>query len=525
MGRALRAAAVLALMPAIALLTVPAGLEAQEAAVSASAVTLSSRAATLELETADGGSHVISLSEGEILVDGEARGSYVEGGELERAWRSLLRSPELDTGDIREVLARWNPDVGSEAPIAAVLGETLTSLALTGAPATEVAAALPETATVAGPDGRQVAIAPGVLSLGELQRKFDQLRLSLEQLRSDIPDFGENFALVVHDSYVIPAEHVVPGNLALLDGELSLAGTVAGDVLVADGTLILEPPARIEGNVVQIGGELIDSGGHVDGELLSLLAGDLGQMIPEDVGRAVAGDLEAESRIRVRPTVHVRGPGFFGRIGHNIGHAVGGVAGVLVWLFGLGALGVVVVYFFRRRLEVVADTARLNLGRCVGVGLAGQLLFVPILLVLAVGIVTWLVIPFYLLAVAIALPAGYLAVAHAAGEAISLQRYGWIERFRFRRDNSYYYVISGLVFLLAPFAIGSALYLLGGVLGFVRGLTFFAAGVLTWAALTTGFGAVILTRGGSRTEFTRSAGLDDVFTSADGFQEGGSASA
>ncbi|MFW6085362.1 MAG: hypothetical protein ACODAA_09120, partial [Gemmatimonadota bacterium] len=49
---------------------------------------------------------------------------------------------------------------------------------------------------------------------------------------------------------------------------------------------------------------------------------------------------------------------------------------------------------------------------------------------------------------------------------------------------------------LAPFALAAVLHLFGDWLGVLRGLSVFAGVVLTWAAATTGFGAIILTRGG-----------------------------
>lgn len=198
----------------------------------------------------------------------------------------------------------------------------------------------------------------------------------------------------------------------------------------------------------------------------------------------------------------------------------------VVWLLALAVLGFVVVYFFRSRLEVAAAVVRMDTVRSFGVGLAGQLLVLPILLLLVVGIVTWLVIPVYALAVALAIPAGYLAVAHAVGEGVQEQRFDWMDRFNnLKGSSAYHYVFKGLVFLLAPFAIASVLYLLGGMLGFVRGLMFFAATVLTWAAVTTGFGAIIITRGGGRKGRASQADFDDLFSTPDSFESEGEASA
>ena len=502
------AVAVACLWPAAA------GLSAQEAVMTGSAITLTSGAATLELALADGGSRVVSLRDGEVLIDGEARGSYEPGGTLESSWRALLGSPGvLDSESVIERLAEWVPEVSGDTE--AESGRALEALfdRLAESSSRTSAAALPETATVRRPGGGQVTIAPGILSLGELTRSVDALSRSIGRLGAQAEGVEENLALVVHDDYTIEADRHVEGNLALLSGDLVLAGTVAGDVLVLDGTLTLAPSAVVEGDVLQVGGEVVSSGGRVAGEIVSLMAGDLSGIISGEIAAHAGDNVEVPGLVRVRTPRR----GLVGRTGHNIGRAFGGMLGTLAWLLALAAVGFVVVYFFRARLEAVSEMVRADTMRSFGVGLAGQLLVLPVLLLLVVGIVTWLVIPVYALAVALAIPVGYLAVAHAVGEAVQEQNFEWMDRFHLRRASSYHHVFNGLLFLLAPFAIGSVLYLLGGMLGFVRGLMFFAAGALTWTAVTTGFGAIILTRGGGRRGSRAQAEFDDLFSAPDSF--------
>lgn len=490
------------------------GLTAQEPGVTGSTVSLAAGAASLELALAGGGERVISLREGELLIDGEVRGRYEPGGSLDSSWRSLLTSPALFEGPgLAERLAEWVPDAGSDAEAASGSAlEALFDRLAENSNRTAAEAVLPETATV-DVAGGEVAIAPGrISSLGELTRGVTLLGRQLEVLRGRVVGLDENLALVVHDDYTVGANQRVEGNLALLSGDLDLEGTVDGDVLVLDGTLTLSPSANVTGDILQVGGDVIDAGGSVSGEMVSLLAGELGSLVSGDVAVDFADEIDIPVRVDVRSS-----RGFFGSIGHNIGHAISGVLSAVMWLLALAILGFVVVYFFRSRLEVVANVVRADTLRSFGVGLAGQLLVLPILLLLIVGIVTWLVIPVYALGVAMAIPAGYLAVAHAVGEGVQEQRFDWMDRFKLRRSSSYHYVFNGLLFLLAPFAIGSVLYLLGGMLGFVRGLMFFAATVLTWAAVTTGFGAIILTRAGGRKGRASQADFDDLFSAPDSF--------
>ena len=116
-------------------------------------------------------------------------------------------------------------------------------------------------------------------------------------------------------------------------------------------------------------------------------------------------------------------------------------------------------------------------------GLAGEVLFLPVLLVLTVLVITIPVALFLIPAVGFAQVAGYLAAAHAGGEIFARRRFRseWLERLR--RSNSYYYVVSGLALLMLPF---------------VRGLILFVAIVGTWVVVTAGFGGVLLTRAGGR---------------------------
>src|SRR3970040_2881073 len=74
----------------------PATATAQEAReIAGSTVLLSTDVARLELELASGEGHTIELIDGQGLIDGNPRGAYEPGGAFDRAWRDLLRNPEL----------------------------------------------------------------------------------------------------------------------------------------------------------------------------------------------------------------------------------------------------------------------------------------------------------------------------------------------------------------------------------------------------------------------------------------------
>ena len=499
-GSGVYSVAVTALAATAAFLLSPAGpqesaaSDAQEAMTAS--VSLSADAATLAVRLPSGASRTFRLEKGKLFVDGVERATYEPGGELEDAWRQLLRSPAVFSAENLEIALReWSAPPGADEVAARVLERALESVSEGVPELADPAAPRPEI-TVEGPNGG-VSIAPGRLSFEELSGQLDRLRGSLERLGEDAAGADEALALVVHDSYAIPAGRTVQGNLALLDGELSLDGTVAGDVLVLDGTLQLLPNAVVEGNILQVGGEVEQHGTpRIEGELLSIVPLD-----PRSVAAAVAP--APDVRVRVRPVIAGQHRGFFGSVARNFERAMHGLGTTLGWLVGLGLVGLALVYFQRPRLEAVADTARNNAARSFAVGIAGEVLFFPVSLILVVAVITWLLIPFYTVAVALALVGGYLAVAHAAGEILAARRFRSELLERLRRSNSYYYVLSGLVLLQLPFALAAVLWLFGGPLSFLRGLTIFAAALVTWAAVTLGFGAVILSRGGTRAEYAR----------------------
>lgn len=198
------------------------------------------------------------------------------------------------------------------------------------------------------------------------------------------------------------------------------------------------------------------------------------------------------SRARPSPFRHVV-RGFEGLFSVSVLYAV---------LFGIAFATI----FFggRRFIEGVADTARAATTRSLLVGLAATFLVIPAyilgLIALAISIVGILALPVWLLlfpvAAALAVLLGYIGVAHAAGESLAERRFYATDWFR--RGNSYYFLLTGLGLLLVLFAAGSIVGMAGPWLGFLRGLLVAVAGVVTWAALSIGLGAVLISRGGTR---------------------------
>jgi hypothetical protein len=189
----------------------------------------------------------------------------------------------------------------------------------------------------------------------------------------------------------------------------------------------------------------------------------------------------------------------------RVWRGIAGIFGLLITYVVLFGIGFVAILFGARKyLEGVADTVRGGVGRSFLVGLAGSFLLIPVfvlgciaLAISIVGIPALLVwVPLFPVAAVGAALLGFLGTAHAAGESWAERNYYGSDWFR--RGNSYYFMMTGLLLLGALFFAAKVIYMAGPWLDFINAILNFFGIVLTWAAVTTGFGAVLISRGGSR---------------------------
>ena len=198
------------------------------------------------------------------------------------------------------------------------------------------------------------------------------------------------------------------------------------------------------------------------------------------------------------------GPNFLGAFRH-IANGIAGVLSILVAYGVIFGIGFATIFFGGRRyIEGVADTARHATTRSLLVGLAASFLVVPAfilgIIALTISIVgipaLFLWIPLFPVAAAGALLLGYLAVAHAAGESLAERRFYATDWFQ--RGNSYYFLLTGLGLLLALFVASQVISMAGPWIGFLSGTLVALGVVITWAALSIGLGAVLISRAGTR---------------------------
>ena len=461
-------------------------LSAQDVDLVSSQVSVSSSNANLELEFTDGRTLRVALEDGRVLIDGSEVGPFESGDALDQSWRGLLSSAISLSGDeLVERLRDWAPPemLDGETALAA---EQL-DLALAGA--SGPTAMTPTAPPTPGSERQLLRLLRYADQLGRLGETLDDLEL--DELLISV---GEDLDVVVGES--------IDKNVLVAGGDLNVAGRVDGDVIVIDGSLTIRENAEIAGNV-----RLLDARLRNDGDVAGrvqrireqareteLDLGELREQIRADIEREIERGVDRGYR---------SSRGFWSPF-RNVARAVGGVFENLLTFGIMIAIGAVLLHFGGGRMEVIASTARAFPARSAAVGLAGAFLFIPawILGIVALAItiigipvaVAWA--PLFPLAVGILAVAGALAVAMNVGEWVGENR---IRGFEWAaRPNTLYRMAAGLLGITLIFMAANVLQVAGSLLGFLNGLLT-VVGVLAVQAITiVGFGAVLLSRGGSR---------------------------
>ena len=265
------------------------------------------------------------------------------------------------------------------------------------------------------------------------------------------------------DRIVAPGE-VIAGAAVTARGDLIVAGSVGRDAVAVGGDVIVRQGGVVGGDALAVDGHVRLEGGTVRGEIRSI-AGPIGVTPATATPRSALSTMWRQLLL------------------------------ALGWLAILAAIGVVVVLFARTNLEGVADAIERSFGRAFVFGIAAELAVLPALLMLIVvlvliPIVGWALLPFavigFLVAVAGAVALGFLAMAQVTGEALLRRTQrgpGGLERV----------VFVGLVGYMSLWIL-SALLAWSGPAG---GAMLIIALLITWVAATVGFGATLISRGGT----------------------------
>ncbi|KPK68228.1 hypothetical protein AMJ87_12200, partial [candidate division WOR_3 bacterium SM23_60] len=209
----------------------------------------------------------------------------------------------------------------------------------------------------------------------------------------------------------------VTGDIAVFGGNLDLMGNILGDAAVFGGNVTNK--GKIKGDLAVIGGTvLLDSGSVIAGDILMV-----GGTVDRDDYAEVMGNIESieiEALEQVLPRISK-----LFRFPHRLpGYRLFPRLAFLGMLIVLYVFNLLIIAIFPYAIDKVSDKIKLNVWAALGLGLAIQILFAPILILLLVSIVG---IPLAILlpmAVLIGTLFGFSALSLVIGERIS-KGFGW----------------------------------------------------------------------------------------------------
>ncbi len=326
----------------------------------------------------------------------------------------------------------------------------------------------------------------------ELIRKVRELDDECDMQCADLRIFGMlPSAVTFSGDYSLPAgdtidddvtvtggnaviDGVISGDLAVLGGTVDVNGTVTGDVAVFGGNL--EMNGFIDGDAVVLGGNIRNKG-TIDGDLhviggtvyldsASAINGDVsmvGGTVERDENAIVLGKIESveiKSLEKILPRISkafrlprmIPGAHVFPRIIF---------IGMLVVLF---VLNILVILIFPQATGNIADKIQQSVWACVGLGIAFQILFVPLIVLLAISIVGIPLIILLPLAVLLATLFGMTALSSIVGDRV-------IKGFKWSVESDVgKFSIGWLAIMIIPIVailIGPPIFVIGAVIFYV----------------------------------------------------------
>lgn len=266
------------------------------------------------------------------------------------------------------------------------------------------------------------------------------------------------YSMVARGSRTIPAGTVSRGSVLVINGNLDVYGDVAGAATTVGGDIIVHPSGRVRGAAVAFFGTVRNEGGSILGVI-------------KNVGRN-----GVDTRISYgRPPSTLRS-----------------LRSAIVWLVALLLVGTGALFFAGDYLKRVVQTVSNETGRSLLLGVLGGISTFPLLIALVVAMAITVIgivfIPFGVVGFFVALSAmgllGFLGVAQVTGIAIS----GESTATETPAGKELRYLVSGILAYSALWIVAAA-FTWFPVAGTV--LRVLAASI-TFVAVTTGFGAVII---------------------------------
>lgn len=290
-----------------------------------------------------------------------------------------------------------------------------------------------------------------------------------EPRRPDIRAESQGDRVRMGGNITVQADEHIDGDVVAVGGSVRILGSVDGDVSAIGGTVRLGPDAVVDGDVTVVGGR-----------------------IHREPGAVVRGSIEETSwrvpDIRIAPGVHMGSPL----------EGLGSFVGTVVWIVFLGLLTALAYLVARRPVERMEYRVGTSPWKAAAVGLAAQILFIPVLVltivILAisiVGIPLLFAIPFAIVALGLGVLVGFTAVAMRLGREAE-SRFGWAHA------SSFISIMVGVGLIMAVSFFGAAIGIAGGPLEFFGTMLTVFGFVIQYVAWTIGLGVLLLTRFGTR---------------------------
>src|SRR6185503_13158417 len=263
----------------------------------------------------------------------------------------------------------------------------------------------------------------------------------------------------------VPSGATASGPVAVAQGTLDVFGRVDGSAYVLDGDIVVHRGGVISGDALAVGGRVLLDGGRVEGEIRSLSG------VPGSPQRA-------EPARPPLPTWE-------------------SVKLVFGWFAILVVIGLGVMIFAESNLDGVVEAIESSFSRAFWFGVLGQIMALPALLLLVLGLVLTLLgillVPFAVVAYTIAAAGlftlGFLAVARLTGGIWSRA-----DSASSPRGANLRALFIGLVIYMGLWMVAALFtwHPLAGAL--LRGVALAAS----WVAATVGLGAALISRAGTQ---------------------------
>lgn len=286
--------------------------------------------------------------------------------------------------------------------------------------------------------------------------------------KGDVVRFGEKVKVKEGEK--------VRGTVVSFGEDVVVRGIVTEDAVSFGANVYVTSTGDVYGDAVAVGGEVIrEEGGRIGGDEVSLRPG----YFPAGI---VAGLLPGPFKPHFK---------------------FGGLAKFLFSLFWLGlviVIGLGIVLLFPRQLAVVREKVRGEPVKMGFVGLLAEVLIVPVLVLVTVILAATIigipllvfVLPLLVLGVVAAFFFGYIGVADVSSRVVEA-------RANLNMGSPYIRVALGVFLLMIAGLIAAVLDVGPAPLRFIGAFFGMLAWMICYLACTIGFGAVVVSRFGSRT--------------------------